>query len=168
MSQLKRVGDLEIDQDLDFQRKEWVVERWSWILMLLIVFAGLLGLFGQGPLSSTTVGDDPLKVHYGRFERLSAPTQMNIQVSPTAASNGEVRLRVDQSVMTLYNIQRIIPEPASTELSSGYITYVFKTGLGDQPFQIVFDLEPSKLGMPKGAIGLENGPSVNISQFIYP
>ena len=93
---------------------------------------------------------------------------MVIHISPSAASNGEVRLRVDQSVMTLYNIQRIIPEPASTELSSGYITYVFKTGLGDQLFQIVFDLEPSKLGMPKGAIGLENGPSVNISQFIYP
>ena len=38
-----RVGDLEIHQDLPFQRRSWTVQRVGWAIMALVVLAGLLG-----------------------------------------------------------------------------------------------------------------------------
>ena len=70
MADLKIVGELQIDEDMDFQHKEWIAERWGWRIMALVLLAGLLGLFGQGPLSDKTVQSGSLLVQYGRFERL--------------------------------------------------------------------------------------------------
>ena len=44
-----RHGDLEIDEDLPFQRREWFAERVAWAVMALLIAAALLGLFGTGP-----------------------------------------------------------------------------------------------------------------------
>jgi hypothetical protein len=51
---LGRAGDLEVEQDLDFQQRTWALERAGWIVMLLIIAAALAGFFGGGPLSPTT------------------------------------------------------------------------------------------------------------------
>lgn len=42
--------------DLAFQRGDWRRERIGWALMTLLVVAAVLGLFGEGLLSSRTVG----------------------------------------------------------------------------------------------------------------
>ncbi len=80
ISPAKKVGSLEVDEDMQFQRKEWTVEHWSWIGMAIIAIAALLGLFGQGILSKTTVENGPIQVEYGRFERLLAPIQLESAV----------------------------------------------------------------------------------------
>jgi hypothetical protein len=71
MSDVKRVGDLEIGQDLAHQRLEWKIERVGWILMALLGLPALVGLLGPGPLSSTSAGEkgSPLSVENNRFER---------------------------------------------------------------------------------------------------
>ena len=56
MSSMQRVGDLEIEQDHDFQRRSWRLQRAGWIVLSLVLLAGLLGLFGSGPLAHATVG----------------------------------------------------------------------------------------------------------------
>jgi hypothetical protein len=71
---LQRHGDLEIPEDLPFQRREWVAERVAWAVMALLIAGALLGFFGTGPLSRTTAGDEagPLWLEYERFARLLA------------------------------------------------------------------------------------------------
>ena len=66
-----RVGDLEIDQDLRFQKREWAFERASWVVMALVVLAGLLGLLGRGPMSDQTAvsGDGLVTVELRDGER---------------------------------------------------------------------------------------------------
>lgn len=51
MEPIRRVGELEIEEDLDFQRRMWRLQQIGWALLVLVVVAALLGLFGKGPLS---------------------------------------------------------------------------------------------------------------------
>src|SRR6185503_10274526 len=66
-----RIGDLELNQDLDLQRKTWTVQRIGWGGMALIVVAALAGVFGSGPLTRTEVTDNPqtFRLLYDRFGR---------------------------------------------------------------------------------------------------
>lgn len=74
---VKRIGDLDIAQDLEHQRREWVIERIGWAIMALILLAALAGLLGSGPLSNARI-DHPgshLSAEYNRFERYQSPTK---------------------------------------------------------------------------------------------
>jgi hypothetical protein len=166
--EIGKVGDLEIDQDLDFQQKEWSVERWGWVLMALLAIAGLLGLFGQGPLSRKSAANGPVKVEYGRFERLLAPVEWNLELDQQMLKNGEARVRVDKSLLNQYNIQRIEPQPESEEVAPDHVIFVFQVPQGGKGITINFNLQPIKLGPASGQVGQENGPMLPVNQFIYP
>ena len=169
MPELKRVVYLEIEQDVDFAWKEWKIQHWGWFGMLIVVAAGLLGLFGEGLLSHSIAGAPPLEGEYGRFERLLSPSEIVIHVLPPKAPNGEVRVQVDRDFLSHYTLRRIVPEPDSTELSPGWVTHIFKVGDEDgQPLDITFQLESNQIGITRGRIGVQNGPSVEITQLIYP
>ena len=57
MAEESHSGDLELDQDLIFERRTWTVERVAWVIMALVGLAALAGLLGPGPLSETTSGE---------------------------------------------------------------------------------------------------------------
>lgn len=61
MGSTERVGDLELGQDLPFQRREWAVQRIAWAAMAAVLTAALLGLFGSGPVSDAVVETDELR-----------------------------------------------------------------------------------------------------------
>ena len=168
MPKSKQVGDLQIDDDMDFQRKEWQVERIAWVVMALLALAGLLGLFGDGPLAKTRAVNGPLQVEYHRFERLLSPAQMVVQVDPEAVQNEEVRLVIGRDLMESLEVSAIAPEPERMELTPESLVYVFNVSEATAPIRITFDMETAKAGSHNGNIALENGTSVNISQFIYP
>jgi len=168
MSPTHKKNGLEIAEDMDFQRKEWNAERWGWIFMLIVTIAALLGLFGQGPLSSASAENGSLRVRYGRFERLFAPAQFTINLNQAVAQNGEIRLQMDQRLLQAYTVENVFPEPDSVELSPDHYTYVFKTSQSGQPPDIVFNLQANRLGPAAGQIRLENGQGVQLNQFIYP
>jgi hypothetical protein len=44
----QRAGNLEINQDLRFQRRMWAVQRIGWAVMALIVLVGLVGVVRDG------------------------------------------------------------------------------------------------------------------------
>jgi hypothetical protein len=48
MPDVHRVGDLELEQDVQYQQRSWAFERIGWIAMSLIAIAALLGLTGSG------------------------------------------------------------------------------------------------------------------------
>ena len=53
---MKRVGDLELNQDLAFQYREWAVQRGSRWVLAVFVIAAALGAFGGGPLTHARAG----------------------------------------------------------------------------------------------------------------
>ena len=73
MAEMKHRG-LQIDENLQFQQREWRTSRAAWIVLLLTMAAMALGLFGNGPLSEARAGEpgDALWVEYSRFGRFGA------------------------------------------------------------------------------------------------
>ena len=80
---VRRVGDLEIGQGLDFQRREWAIQRIDWMAMLLVLAAVLLGLFGRGVFGSVTASESDGSLHfaYDRFDRKHSPTKRRVEVA---------------------------------------------------------------------------------------
>lgn len=168
MAKPKQGSGLEIDDDIDFQRKEWRVERIGWIAMALLGLIGLIGLFGEGPLATVTAANGPVEVQYDRFERLLSPAQMVFQIAPEAAQNDEVRLQMGRKLLDGLEVEDISPEPDSMELTPDHVVYVFKIKEPNAPLQITFDMETAKAGPHSGQVGIENGALVDVRQFVYP
>ncbi len=77
MTDVRRVGDLEVPEDLRFQRRQWLLHRAAWVLLVgLLVLAGL-GLFSSGPISyiSRASKDSRLARDYERYLRFGKPTE---------------------------------------------------------------------------------------------
>ena len=60
MAQLHRLGELDVSEDLAFTRREWLLRRVVWALVLVTLLAALCGLLGIGPLSQVSAADGQL------------------------------------------------------------------------------------------------------------
>jgi hypothetical protein len=167
---VRRHGDLEIPEDLPFQRREWLAERVAWAVMALLIAAALLGLFGTGPLSRTTAGDEagPLWLEYERFARVLAPAVLTVHVGPAAARDRTLRLWVDRRYLESVELQQVTPQPHSTAAGLERLIYDFRLAEGERAAAITFNMRPSRFGSLPGRVGLIGGPAVRFQQFVYP
>lgn len=171
MSSLERIGDIEIGHDIGFQRREWVVQRVGWMVMLLIVIAALLGLFGGGgPLNNATLGDDSsaIRVHYKRFDRVLNPTDMQIELTGAATAASQARVWISKDYLEHVQIESISPEPVEVTTEGDRDVYTFEITAQGQPARILFAIKPQRIGTLSGQIGLEGGESHTFQRFIYP
>jgi hypothetical protein len=163
------VGELEVDQELDYQQREWKAQRVGWAVMLLIILATLLGLFGRGPLSRASIGGDPLKLEYERFTRHASPTQLTVHLAPgVAGKDGKARVRLRRDYMQGVRIEHITPEPESVEASEDALEYVFEVADPSHPVTAVFQLEADKMWSRSGHIALGDGQPLRFTQFVFP
>ena len=170
MTEQNRVGDLEINQDLEFQHLSWKLQRIGWGLMALLLVAALAGLLGPGPLSDTTAGEENsmLWVEYNRFERYQSPIMLKIHLGPGAAKDGKVRLWMNRDYIQNMELRHIDPEPESVEVGAESTAYVFNIADPEKSTTIFFHLEPNTRGWLPLRIGLQGGPHVSLRQFLYP
>lgn len=169
MAELHRVGDLEIGQDLDYQKRAWTFERVGWIVMGLTAIMGLIGLLGPGWLSHTKAQskDSSLGLEYDRFGRFQAPTTLRIHLGANAQQQDGVQVRIARNYLENVQIQQITPEPVSVQAHSKHLVYTFAAKL-TQPTAITFYLEPEQIGMLPGSVELPGKQQINFKQFIYP
>jgi hypothetical protein len=66
---------MEVNADIEFQRRVWRVQRIGWLIIAAVIVAALLGVFGGGPLSRAAVQGDGLRLEYERFARLQQSTR---------------------------------------------------------------------------------------------
>lgn len=170
MAKIQRVGDLEINQDLDFQRRTWVVERVGWGVMALTVLAALLGLFGPGLFNNATAGSKKARLwlEYKRFGRFQAPTTVQIHLGPNVGSDGKMRVLLNRDYLNGMQIQQVTPPPESVEAGSKQLTYIFQVAEPNQPTAVTFHLQTQQIGLLSGQVGLSREQPLRFSQFIYP
>jgi hypothetical protein len=170
MAKIKRMGDLEVGEDLDYQHRSWAVQRVGWVVMGLVALAALLGLFGSGPLSNATTGDEskPLWLEYERFARLQAPTRLRIHLRPSNGGDGKVRVLLNRDYLNGVQIQQVTPQPESVEAGLKQLTYVFQVTEPNQPTAVTFHLQTQQIGLLSGQVGLFGEQPLRFSQFIYP
>ena len=167
MAELKQVGALELDEDLDFHHAEWRAAFATWILLILVMAATMLGVFGGGPLSTARAGDEggPLRVEYARFARFGASTRLIVHVR--AKADGLVRLSLNRELLEASRVTHITPHPASTRIVADGVEYRFETDPNATPVPIVFELQPARRWMVRSAVHT-GGHTVRFRQFIYP
>jgi hypothetical protein len=161
-----RVGDLELDQDLQYQQRAWIFQRIGWGAIALTTIAALLGFTGSGWVSQGTVGQpgDAFWVEYERFGRFQSPQKLRIHINQ-AMDNQQIQVVMSREYLQGVQIQQVTPEPEQIQLSPQSLTYSFK---GTTPTAITFYVEPEQIGFLPGFIGLEEGSSLQFQQFIYP
>jgi hypothetical protein len=170
MAKRSASSDLELKQDLDFERRTWTVERIGWTVMGLIVLAALAGLFGPGPLSMTTVGEKsgPLWLEYPRFGRFKAPLMLRVHLGPNTVQQGPVRLWLGRDYLESVQIEAVTPPPEHVEAGAERLTYAFAASEPSRSAAITFHLKADQIGWRRGCIGLAESPPLCFRQLIYP
>jgi hypothetical protein len=153
---MQRLGDLEIDQDLTFQRREWIGERVGWAVLVLIVLAASLGLFGSGPVSRATAeAPGRLRVEYARFARSQTSETLTVHLESAATAAGEVRVALDREYLERSRVESVVPQPLRVEGRADRLVYVFRAARPGEPLAIAFLLHPERLGVSRGRVSLE-------------
>jgi hypothetical protein len=170
MAKRPESGDLELKQDLEFERRSWTTERISWAVGAIAVLAALAGLFGSGPLSKTTAGEQggPLWLEYSRFGRFRAPLMVRVHIGPNAVQQGPVRLQLGRHYLENVQIEGVTPPPEQVEAGPDYLTYVFAVSEPSRSTAVTFFLTADQIGRQRGCVGLVEGPTLCFRQFIYP
>jgi hypothetical protein len=162
---------LDEGRDIAYQRREWIAQRIGWVMIALLVVAALLGMLGSvGPFATAHMmaSDGSIDIDYTRLERHHAPARIVIEVAPEFAETSEVRLWLDADYVQTTGLQSIVPEPESVELGSERVIYVFAIGEGNGPAEISFAYEHDGLWQQEARLGLVNGATVELNQFIFP
>ncbi|HJT19218.1 MAG TPA: hypothetical protein VJ746_02030 [Nitrospira sp.] len=169
-SSLKRIGSLDIHQDLSFQRRSWIVQRIAWWLLAAVGVGALLGLFGGGPFSSAVADDPslPFTLVYDRFGRHHSPLVLRIHLKQRPDSGDELAVWVSQDYLQQVRIVRMMPEPRLTLVSSEGSTYRFPLAEGAAGGTITIHLEADAIGALSGRLGLAPDRSLPFTQWIYP
>lgn len=167
---MERVGGLEIDQDLAFQEREWRLERVGWVLLVLLVLVGLGGLFGNGPLSWTTVTtpDGGLRVSYERFGRRGGPQELTVRARAQAARSGSWQVEVSSDYLASLEVGPITPEPDAVETVEDAVRYRFAQGAPDADLEVVLAVTPRAVWSQRGEVRLAGGPPARLTQFLFP
>lgn len=163
-----KVEDIAVGENLDFQRHWWRFERGIWTFFLLVLIADVLGLFGRGWLAKAQRTDDAhtVTLDYERVERASTPSIMTFHLMPSAIKNGKIELFVSEDVVRTLGAQRVSPQPESSTLGDGGVTYVFPaTGV---PATVEIQLQPSFPGFHRFRTQVSGGQPIEGSVAVVP
>jgi len=169
-SSITRVGSLDVAQDLRFQRWEWAVQRVGWAAFVLILVAGLLGLFGDGPLSRGRAGtrETRLWVEYERLQRYQAQATLQVHVARETIGDGTLRLWIGRDYAEGVRLRQLTPSPEATEVAGDRLIGVFRVGAGPGPATVTLQAQPTVRGRQRVRLGLVDGPAVDFTILVYP
>ena len=168
MGEPRRVGLIEVDQDLDHVRSLWRVQRVGWVGMLLILLGAALGLFGHGPLADGQVQAESLTVDYDRFARHGATSSLDAQIEPQALRADTLTLWLTRSYLERAELESVVPEPERVADRGDVVVFTFLTADRSRPMRVTFNLRPDEYGSEHARAGIDGGESVSFRQFIYP
>ena len=169
MSELRKVGDIQIEEDQSFTQKEWRVQRIGWVIMGLILVAAVVGAFGRGPISRTTAGDpQSFAVDYPRIMRHAADDDLTVHIGAGTVADSQIQLAVSREFVEKNEIRMIVPQPESEAAAGDFYVYDFKRADTSSPMEIVLLVKPSGYGSTTTRLQLIGGTALTINQFIMP
>lgn len=150
--------DLDLEESLDLHVRRWRVRAVASVAVLLLAILTVLGLFGDGPLSSTTVSANGATLHYERFVRHGKETRMEVRIG----KGNVVALPLDY--LARFKLDRVVPEPRSARVRDGSVVFEFDaTGELRARFHLLPD-DPGYLSTTVTAAGTP----LTVTQFVYP
>lgn len=170
MTELKRISGIDINQDMDYQWREWRIQRIAWVFFGAILLAALLGLLGQGPLSKGRIAtpDGAIALDFERIDRANAPTGLTVTLAPDVAQGGAAQVAFSREFMERISIEEVVPEPQSVETGAGEVIYTFNVEDPSQPASVRLDFQYEQAGLTHGSVRLADGPALRFEAFVWP
>jgi hypothetical protein len=161
-------NEIEVGEDLDFQRKWWRFENCVWVIFSVIIVLDLSGFFGRGPFAKAErrTADGTIDVRYERIERTESPSILSIRFGQTAIVDGKIRLYISESLVQELGTQRIVPAPLTSEVGNGGLTYTFLAS--KPPASVDLALEPSGPGIFEFTIGVAGAEPLHAKVLVVP
>ncbi len=157
-------GEVASREAFAFQQRSWRVERTAWWAMGAVVLAGLLGVFGGGPLSARELRDEGITLRYDAVARLGAPTVLDLRVTPLGDA---ARLSLDADFLARVELAGVWPTPARVESADDWTTLTFSSN-GDAPVHVRAWLVPERPGLLEGRLRRATGTTLGFRQLVYP
>ena len=161
-------GELDINQDFQFQRRMWKAERIGWSAMAMLLAGSLLGLFGNGPVSETTLSGESVLVEYQRFGRYEAPQQLRVHLQAGFSEGQRVSLQLNSAFVADVQITRITPKPDAEQPLSDGIRFLWSSNVKDGSMLVTVSYQPEHIGWLTPKVSVGNAAPLSIRQFIYP
>lgn len=143
------------------------MQRVSWGLIAVFLLAALLGLLGNGPLSTARVRSGPVELEYNRFERLQAPSVLVFRLHPGVPA-GRIELWFSRTFMEGLQVQRITPQPSAARAEADRLVFAFEVSPLERQTSISFRVIPIVPGFHEARAGQVGGPELSLWQFVYP
>ena len=160
---------LQVEQDMDFQWRDWRAQRVGILLMVAFVLVGAVGLLGPGPLSHAHAAspDDALSVDYLRWARRGREANLTVRVDAARVRDGEVRLQMPARYFDDMELRGVTPEPDTVENTGGSYVFVFAAPRPEAPLTIEFDVQGQGMGALRSEIRVHDA-IVRFLQFLWP
>jgi hypothetical protein len=91
---------------------------------------------------------------------------MSISFGPSAIRNGQIHLFVSEGVVRELGARRVIPEPASSSVGNGGVTYIFPATTPTATVE--FELSPARPGIPIFSAGISGAEMVKAKVVVLP
>lgn len=161
--------EFEVGFDQRFEQSWSRAEQIGRVVMVLFVIAGLAGLLGRGPFSHERVqsAGSGLMVDFEPVARSQTGTQVTLHVANPGESP-TVKIYIGSNAVEPMGLQRIIPQPVSTQTVQDGLTMVVAVPPGTQDAEIRLMLMPVSLG-PNQLIAQVGGyDPIRWTQFVVP
>ncbi|MBT1700950.1 hypothetical protein KK083_28920 [Fulvivirgaceae bacterium PWU4] len=152
---------LQLKDDIDLHISGWIVQRIGWVLLLLLLIAASLGVFGTGWLSAGHVAGKNGTVSFERIARFETPMKLVVQIEK---ADGDIEIRIPRSYLDCMEIDKIVPEPATQKAAGGSAIYTFDA---EAESTITFYLMPESTGSIHTELTIDN-TNFPIAHFIFP
>lgn len=152
--------EFEIDEHIDLQEKGWVIQRIGWIMIIAVMIAGGLGLFGSGWISNQTSSVGNIKAEFERFFRYETEMKILVESGEHISS-----ISFPQQYLKDFRIIHFVPEPENNNTSDNEVKYNFLAG---QNKIVSVYLVPKTYGSIKGSMEVNETTVLNLDHFIFP
>jgi hypothetical protein len=163
-------SDLRVEADLAYQHRTWRMQRVGWLAFILVIVGALAGLFGSGPLSSTSAGTpaEGLRIEYERFARLNAPTTIVVRADHRLARGDEIGIVLSGDAVRAVELQSTTPPVDGASVSPDGVILRFRADKQPGELTLVLHASPRQAGRLSLRIGLVGGPTHSFRQWVYP
>lgn len=167
---------LKDELDPGFARRQRRVERAGWGVMILLIAASLLGVFGTGILSSGLLVHDEAghhyEVEYARLTRYEHAERMHVRVHAPQAQGDELQVSFSKEFLDAYLVHSASPQPASGGFGPEGAAYTFRVEDWSQPFTVTFEVEARKVWWTPADVSVRAGNATaarfSIPAWVYP
>lgn len=157
-------GEVESPEAFAFQRRSWAVERAAWLVMGLVVGAGLLGLFGGGPLGERVLRGNGVELRYEALVRFGTAHVLEMRV---ASAGGAARVTLASDYLERMEVESVWPTPEKVEAAGEWTTLTFASR-DPGPVLVRMAIRPERPGLLDGRLREDGGGALAFRQLVYP